>query len=482
MPSSTPHGRVAKVTFHRRIVRCAILLPLPGVLTSLALLWSGSYPRHLQITGSLLLLVVTGIAAYVLRDRLAYSLRTLTNVIAAMRDGDFSIRPHSTSTSDPLGALAAEINALGDSLREQRLGALEASALLRTAIEEMDAAIFTFDERHRLRLGNRAAERLLARPMEQILGRTAGELGLEFALEGEPARIASMTFPGGIGRFGFRRSGFRQGGLPHQLLVVTDLSRALRDEERQAWQRLLRVLGHELNNSLAPIKSVASSLESLCRREPRPADWQDDVRDGLALISARADALSRFMQAYSQLARLRAPRRAPMIVADWVRRVAGLETRVPVQIHPGPDITLNADRDQLEQLLINLVRNAADAVLEFNTTTTTSPIEAATPSPSAPIEIGWSRQGHEVEIRLEDNGAGIANPANLFVPFFTTKPKGSGIGLSLCRQIAEAHDGRLTLENRSPQHGCIALLRLPLTPPSTDAPEDDRGQIPGRSP
>ncbi len=463
-----PHRRVAKVAFHRRIVRCAILLPIPGVVTALALLASGNHSPAVQITGCALLFALTGLAAYALRERFAYSLRTLTNVLAALRDGDFSIRLHAAGTRDPLGALASEINALGDSLREQRLGALEASALLRTAIEEMDAAIFTFDERRRLRLANRAAERLLARPVEQILGRTALELGLESALEGESARIASMTFPGALGRFGFRRSGFRQGGRPHQLLVVTDLSRALRDEERQAWQRLLRVLGHELNNSLAPIKSVASSLESLCRREPRPPDWQDDVRDGLALISSRADALSRFMAAYSQLARLPAPSRAPMEVADWVRRVAGFETRVPIRIHSGPDITLHADRDQLEQLLINLVRNAADAVLETRLPPAASPPgRDPDPAPSLPpINVGWRQLGGEVEIRIEDTGPGIANPANLFVPFFTTKPKGSGIGLSLCRQIAEAHDGRLSLENRdNHQRGCVARLRLPLAVP-----------------
>ncbi|MGE4180968.1 MAG: PAS domain-containing sensor histidine kinase [Limisphaerales bacterium] len=471
MPPPAPQSRrVAKVADHRRIVRCAILLPLPGVVTALALLGSGTQPPAVRFAGSALLLFVTGLAAYALRERSAYSFRTLANVLAALRDGDFSIRLHTAGTRDPLDTLAAEINALGDSLREQRLGALEASALLRTAIEEMDAAIFTFDERHRLRLANRAAERLLARPVEQILGRTALELGLEFALDGEPARIASMTFPGALGRFGFRRSGFRQGGRPHQLLVVTDLSRALREEERQAWQSLLRVLGHELNNSLAPIKSVASSLESLCRREPRPPDWQDDVRDGLALISSRADALSRFMEAYSQLARLPAPRRAPMSVADWVRRVAGLETRVGIRVAHGPDVTLIADRDQLEQLLINLVRNAADAVLESATRPTQiapppAPDPATSAPPPSPIEISWRLSTGEIEIRIEDSGPGIANPANLFVPFFTTKPKGSGIGLTLCRQIAEAHDGRLSLENRENGRGCVARLRLPLAAP-----------------
>ncbi|MBL9129096.1 MAG: PAS domain-containing protein [Verrucomicrobiales bacterium] len=460
MPAPDPTPDAPRTGHYRRIVRGAALFALPGLVTSLALLWTVPMPTSARVAASGLLLALTGLAAYALRERLAYSLRTLTNVIAAMRDGDFSIRLHTSTSSDALDTLATEINALGDTLREQRLGALEASALLRTTIEEMDAAIFTFDERHRLRIANRAAQRLLARPVEQLLGRTASELGLESVLDGEPARIASMTFPGGIGRFGFRRSGFRQGGLPHQLLVVTDLSRALRDEERQAWQRLLRVLGHELNNSLAPIKSVAASLESLCHRDPRPADWETDVREGLALISSRADALSRFMQAYARLARLPAPRKAPMAVADWIRRVAGLETRIPVRVVPGPDLTIDADRDQLEQLLINLVRNAADAVLERPSSASLPP-SASLADP--PVRIEWSRSGAELEVRLVDSGPGILNPANLFVPFFTTKPKGSGIGLALCRQIAEAHDGRLSLENRPDGCGCIARLQLPLS-------------------
>ncbi len=412
--------------------------------------------------GSLILGAGTVLLARGLRERLHYSLRTLTNIIAAMRDGDFTIRPHAPVTSDPLGALAAEINSLGDALREQRLGALEASALLTTAIEEMDAAIFTFDDRQRLRLANRGAEQLLARPVEQLLGRTAQELGLLSCLEGESARVVSMTFPGALGRFGVRRSGFRQDGRPHQLLVMTDLSRALRDEERQAWQRLVRVLGHELNNSLAPIKSVAASLEMLCRKDPRPPDWQDDVRDGLALISARAESLTRFMQAYSQLARLPAPRKSTVHVPAWIQRVAGLETRLPVLVRPGPDVTLHADQDQLEQLLINLVRNAADAVLESSSAPAVAEPGANGPAGSDLVELGWKSLGTELEIRIEDRGPGIANPANLFVPFFTTKPKGSGIGLSLCRQIAEAHGGRLTLENRGDAVGCIARLVLPL--------------------
>lgn len=468
MAAPFPFRRREKAGFPRSIDHCVWLIALPGVSMALGLLWFGDYSPTMRVGGGALLLVVAFVTAYLLRARLVYSLRTLTNVVAAMRDGDFSIRPHATSAGDPLGGLAVEINALSDTLREQRLGALEASTLLRTTIEEMDAAIFTFDDRHRLRLANRAAVRLLARPAEQLLGRTAEELGLEGSLEGEPSRVASRTFPGGMGRFGFRRTGFRQGGRPHQLLVVTDLSRALRDEERQAWQRLLRVLGHELNNSLAPIKSVASSLEALCRRDPKPSDWEDDLRDGLTLISGRAESLNRFMQAYSQLARLPVPTLGPVDVEAWVCRVAALERRVPIRIETGPALTLVADRDQLEQLLINLLRNAADAVLEAASPVGPGPAPGptlaagTTTSFSSRIILRWARSGAEIELSVEDDGPGIANPANLFVPFFTTKPKGSGIGLCLCRQIAEAHEGRLTLENRVDHPGCIARLRLPL--------------------
>jgi len=255
-----------------------------------------------------------------------------------------------------------------------------------------------------------------------------------------------MTFPGGMGRYGIRRSSFRERGAPHHLLVLTDLSRTLREEERQAWQRLLRVLGHELNNSLAPIKSIAASMESLLARKSKPPDWTEDMRQGLAVISARTTALNRFMEAYTRVARLPQPRLQPVEVAAWIQRVVGLETRLKVAVQQGPTLTVQADGDQLDQLLINLVRNAADAALET----------------AGSVKVGWRKSGPHVEIWVEDEGPGLSNTANLFVPFFTTKPQGSGIGLVLCRQIAEAHRGGLTLENRPKGAGCVATLRLPL--------------------
>jgi nitrogen fixation/metabolism regulation signal transduction histidine kinase len=311
---------------------------------------------------------------------------------------------------------------------------------------EIDVAVFAFDDSQRLRLTNRAGERLLAHSSEQLLGKSAEELGLADCLVGEPKPSIQRSFPGGSGRWGVRRSSFREGGVPHQLVVLSDLSRALRDEERQAWQRLLRVLGHELNNSLAPIKSMAATLESLLARTPRPVDWQDDMTRGLAVIASRSDALGRFMGDYARLARLPQPSLRPVNVSEWLERVVKLENRIAVVLSSGPALVIQADSDQLEQLLINLLHNAADAALETG----------------GGVRVSWIATAAFLEVRVEDDGPGLPNTSNLFVPFFTTKPGGSGIGLPLSRQIAENHGGSLSLENRNNGKGCLARLRLPL--------------------
>jgi len=438
--------RNPKWTHDRRILLLALLSGLPAVLVALVLLWRGDFSSKTQWTLTVLVLGAWCSFAFAARERVVHPLQTVSNLLSALREEDFSVRARGARRDDPLGDVMFEVNALSEMLREQRLGALEATALLRTVMEEINLAVFAFDDAQRLRLVNRAGERLLAQPIERLLGRTAGELGLADCLQGEPTRTLQMTFPGSIGRWGMRRSSFRQGGRPHQLLVLADLSQALREEERQAWQRLLRVLGHELNNSLAPIKSIAGSLGTLLGKEPPPADWKEDMQGGLGVITARADALSRFMEAYSRLARLPQPKLGAVEIELLIRRVAGLETRVPLVLAPGPNLMIQADGDQLEQLLINLLRNAADAALETK----------------GGVKIGWAKTGSQLEIRVEDEGPGLSNTANLFVPFFTTKPGGSGIGLALSRQIAEAHGGTLTLENRKQGTGCLARLRLPL--------------------
>ena len=313
-------------------------------------------------------------------------------------------------------------------------------------MEEINVAVFAFDGDHRLRLVNRAGERLLSEPAERLLAAPAESLGLEQYLAGETQHTVQHNFSGGTGRWGISRSTFREGGLPHQLLVVTDLTRPLREEELKAWQRLVRVLGHELNNSLAPIKSIAGSLESILARQPRPEDWEDDMTRGLTVIASRCESLNRFMGAYARLARLPQPTLAPVGVSDLVRRVVGLETRVAPKLLPGPEVIIQADADQLEQLLINVIRNAADASLETG----------------GGVRVGWGRENSHLIVWVRDEGPGLQNTSNLFVPFFTTKPTGSGIGLVLSRQIAEAHGGTLTLQNATDGPGCEARLMLPV--------------------
>jgi nitrogen fixation/metabolism regulation signal transduction histidine kinase len=446
----------------RQVLILAFLAGLAPILTVVALLvlWPGDLSGRWRWLIGLAVLGVWLLGLHFLLERVRFPLRTLASLLAAIREGDYSIRAHDPRQDDALGAVLVEVNALGENLREQRLGALEATALLRTVMAEIDLAVFAFDAEERLRLVNRAGERLLGRPIEQLLGRRAADLGLRDNLLGEPNRIATVSFPGGLGRWGIRRSTFRQQGRPHQLLVMTDLSRALRDEERQAWQRIVRVIGHEINNSLAPIKSIAGSLVSLLKRAPRADDWEEDTVRGLGIIGTRAEALSRFMESYTRIAKLPPPRPRSVEVAAWIHRVAGLEARLPVQVGLGPPLVIEADGDQLDQLLINLIRNAVDAVLEC-------PQEGASagPAPHAPVEVGWTRMGDQLEVSVTDTGPGLAGTANLFTPFFTTKPGGSGIGLILSRQIAEAHGGSLILENRKDARGCVARLRLPWRPP-----------------
>jgi two-component system nitrogen regulation sensor histidine kinase NtrY len=435
--------------FERRVTVLALGAGFPAVALCAWLLWYGGYSGRVQWTIDLFLVLIWLGIAFNLKQRIVRPLQTLSNILAAIREGDYSIRGRRAELGDALGEVMLEVNDLGQTLREQRLGALEATALLRTVMAEIDVAVFAFDGQQRLRLVNRAGERLLAQPAKRLLRRTSSELGLAACLEravGDGPHTMQMVFPGGVGRWDIRRSTFREGGAQHQLLVLTDLSRTLREEERTAWQRLLRVLGHELNNSLAPIKSVAGSLADLLNRQPRPADLSDDMQRGLEVISSRADSLARFVESYSKLARLPQPRFEPLHIGALVHRVASLETRLPVKVLSGPESVVQGDNVQLEQMLINLVRNAVDAALETN----------------GGVEIGWAQSNGNIEVWIKDEGPGLANTANLFVPFFTTKANGSGIGLVLSRQIAEAHGGTLTLENRRRVRGCEALLRLPL--------------------
>ena len=434
------------ITHELRVQILSMAAGFPAVLVCTIVLWVEGYSPKVQWTLGVLVYGMWLGCALAVRERVASPLRTLANLLEAIREGDYSIRARGARGEDALGEVMQQVNAMGGTLRAQRLGAMEATTLLRKVIEEIDVAIFAFDAERKLRLVNPAGERLLGQASERIMNLPAMDLGVADLLEGEANRTVQRMFPGGTGRWGITRSSFREGGLPHQLIVITDLTRPLREEELQAWQRLVRVLGHELNNSLTPIKSIAESLATIMRRTPRADDWEEDMLHGLNIIATRSEGLSRFLGAYARLAKLPRPRFETVDVDKWMHRVVALETRIAPVLEAGPPMYIQGDPDQLDQVLINLIRNATDASLETH----------------GRVYVGWIRSAGQLSVYVRDEGHGLSNTANLFVPFFTTKPGGSGIGLVLCRQIAEGHGGALTLKNRDDSHGCEALLTLPL--------------------
>jgi nitrogen fixation/metabolism regulation signal transduction histidine kinase len=429
----------------RRASWYCLLLALPGLVCTAVLLYHSTIGLAAELLIALCLLLYFALVASAMIEGIVRPLQTLSNVVASLREGDYSFRARGAGSGDSLGDLAAEINALADLLQRQRVRSLEATALLARILEVMHTPLFAFDRVETLQLVNDAGLKFLGISYARSLGRTAKELDLEELLRAPDQTIHS--FGAKPARWLLRKAAFRQEGAPHTLLLLADVSLPLQDEEQAAWKRLIRVLGHELSNSLAPIKSIAGSLLARVGSLPDDETVHSDFRRGLGVIESRADALHRFVQSYRRLAQLPPPRLQSVAVAPLLERVALLEQRLPVQIDPGPPITLSADPDQLEQMLINLLANAVDASLENRTQT---------------VRASWTVAGSVLLVAIEDCGLGIANAENLFVPFYTTKPAGSGVGLALAQQIARAHGGEIQLENREDGPGARATVRLPI--------------------
>jgi PAS domain S-box-containing protein len=431
------------------ITRLFAVAILPTCALALYFLWHSNWPSEARWTVSTVLVLVWLMATLSARRAVTHLLQLVADLLGALRSGDYSARgllPRQRGKS--LGLLMGEVNELASTLQRQRAEVVESAALLSHVMEELTVGVFAFDSTGRLLFVNKAGERLLDRRRDQLIGVTAAAIDFAEYLQDEPRRLVQRTFAGRLGRYEMRRAVFYRDGWRHQLVVLSDVSQALREEEQAAWQRIVRVLSHEINNSLTPIKSIAHSLQRRLARDQEDAQ-SEELNRGLALIEERSGALSRFLRAYAQLAKLPKPRLEPVQVSEIISQVIALEHRHVVVIRSSPPVELLADSDQFEQLLINLIRNAVDAVLAV----------------SGEVAVSWGVRDHWFELSIEDDGPGLADTSNLFVPFFTTKPNGSGIGLALSRQIAEAHGGLVTLENRRP-HGCRAVVRLPLQPSS----------------
>lgn len=451
--SARPRARNLELT----LTWLVIIGGLPGVATAIVLDWLYVPAVELKWTLAVLVVLTWVISASVAGQIVMRSLQLVTNLLGALREGDYSIRGLSAPPGTSMHGVMREVNDLGTTLQRQRTEAVESTALLTHVMEEIAVAVFAFDPSEKVLLVNKAGEQLLGRPEAEMIGCSAQDFGFGEYLTGEPRRLVERTIGGRRGRFEIRRASFYRDGRPHHLIVMADLSQALREEEQAAWQRIVRVLSHEINNSLTPIKSIAHSIKRIIERAAgvagagggaEPAvkfERQDEVLQGLSLIEERSGALGRFLRAYAQLARLPKPQPKPVPVAPLIGRIVELENRLAVKSTGGPNLTVVADADQLEQLLINIIRNAVDASLETK----------------GGVTVGWRNANDWLEVTIDDEGKGLPDTSNLFVPFFTTKPNGSGIGLALSRQIAEAHGGTISLENRAGAPGCRATLRIP---------------------
>jgi nitrogen fixation/metabolism regulation signal transduction histidine kinase len=422
-------------------VACAVItLSLGGLW-----LWALPVSTIVRAVLALTLLAVQLAIWRSLHTSLLAPLRALTNVVEAYRSGDYALRSRSGFSGDVLGHLAQEINALGKTLHEQRLNVMEASALLDKLVGTIDVAILAFNGEHKVRVINPAASRLLRLTASEALGRSAVDLTVdEMLAEGVRTQVIT-SLAGQRGRWQVTHGTFREGGLTQHLLIIADVMQALREEERATWRRLIRVISHEVNNSLAPIKSLAGTLRDMLSESVTTGLRREDALFGLQVIERRTDSLKRFLDQYSRLARISEPRRCWVRLTPLVARVVKLVQAHAVVVEIPEDLEIFVDEDQIEQALINLVTNAVEAHGDGKVA----------------IRLSVCDSAHDCIVMVIDEGAGIANPDNLFVPFFTTKAGGSGIGLLLCRQIAEAHGGTLRLENRTDGRGATATLEMP---------------------
>src|SRR5215467_12520118 len=468
-PTSSRPKKRARLLYENRISLYAFFVALPAFLVSAILVWMQPWTLGSRLTLIGAELFAWWLLALALQEQTIRPLQTLANVIGSLREEDYSFRARNATPDDALGELSLEVNALADMLSGEKVRTIEATALLQRVVDEIDAPLFAFDPATALRLVNPAGEHLLRLNRTRMMGRKAAEIGLQECLSATNETVVELNVGESQARWLLRRSSFRQNGVPHTLVVLSDVSRALREEERKAWQRLIRVLGHELSNSLAPIKSIAGSLNSRVQMTSMDADVRNDLQRGLEIIETRSASLQRFLEAYRKLAQMPKPHLKDVPLGPLVSRVAALETRLKVCVREGPNIVFLADPDQLEQMLINLIRNAADAVLE-SAGATSKHIKEGCNGNTDGVVVRWDVDAYQIILGIEDEGPGLLNPSNVFTPFYTTKPSGSGVGLVLCRQIAEAHAGTIEIGNRRDGPGCLVKVVLPrlavMTSPS----------------
>ncbi len=438
--------RYRRFAIEHRIVLGSIGFGLLGLFSGALLGYFGITDWRVLSAAVAVFMLLLGMQAYRYSKRVLRPLRSLSNVLEAVKQEDYALRARH-DRAGVLAELAFEINQLAESRTQQARLVRESQALLEKLLQAMDLPLLAFDDQQHLVLANQAADRILGTRLRA--GLQAASLGIEHLLQSRLDNPVTLVLPGGSGRYVIKRRTFRMQGKPHQLLLLAEVEAALRAERQEAWESLVRVLAHEINNSLAPIKSIAETLLTISEDGANMA--AGELQSQLQRIAHRADALGRFVGGYATLARLPAPKTENQAIEPLLRGIARLETRVPIKLE-GEAMQVRADPALLEQAIINLIKNAADIV---------------SPDPDPEITVQWRRKAASerlgIQINVIDNGPGPPPSDNLFVPFFTTKPGGSGIGLLLARRIAELHGGSLVLRHREDGYiGAVASLWLPL--------------------
>jgi nitrogen fixation/metabolism regulation signal transduction histidine kinase len=436
--------------FEVRLLISVLVAGVPGTLLSLVLLWANSYSLDHKIEGTLLLFLFWVGLSFSARDKVVRSIRVLSNVISSLKEENFAFRAVQGMAGDAFGELAQEINDLARAIETERLGAVEANSLLRKVTAEVEVVILAVAPDGEIKLLNRAAAAFFGKREDQILNRTVEELGISNLVQGPSSDTISRFVSGMEKRWFIRRSEFRQQGIPHKLIMLSEVSEAVRAAERMAWQRLVRVLSHEINNSLAPIKSIARTLLRFSEHIVPEPD-RKDFKHGLEVIGSRADSLNRFLQNYARLTKIPTVSRRIISLSELIKRVTTLEHRLDISVLPGPTAILRVDPDLFEQVLINMCKNAVESVLSKNTGT----------PPASAVVISWVTVNSDLQLWVRDTGVGLLDTANLFVPFYTTKESGAGIGLLLSRQLIEAHGGTLAIRNREDVAGCEVEIKIP---------------------
>ena len=441
--------------FEAHLIRLVLLASLPLLLLLLWVMVLADISIWLILLTGLIGSLMILYTSYSIYQKISYQFRSISNLLEALIQGDYTLRARTDQSSGAFDELVVAINGLAKRLSQQRWESVESQLLLRTIIEHIDVAIIALNQDNQIRFLNPAAENLLQLKNSLTNRELLQQLAFVQELTSGCHQVVELSLGYQQGRFNVYVEEFREDGKQHKLLFITDIRTLLRSEERKAWQDLVRVISHEINNSLSPIASISQTLQRLLERDAQHADVIGNLREGLGIISERAKGLSQFVDSYKQLAKLPEPQTQPLSIRPLVEKIVALFNHQPITIEAERDFILQLDPVQFEQVLINLLKNAIEATALANPN-----------NPGSTITIRWSVSRQFFKLDICDQGSGISNPDNLFVPFYSTKKQGSGIGLVLCRQIIEAHNGRLSLSNLALNNqnsgGCCASIELPL--------------------